>query len=750
MKRNLYIIIILALLTTAATSKSLLGHLAQAGSVSRTASGVELAEAADPTDLIAAIVELESPSLLAHQASKSAGTLQRRMTEFDTADALAYESQLFAEQQDFKSRAAIVSPEMRVRTEMRKLANAVAIEVSAENLGRIATMPGVRRVELVQQVHATLSASVSLIGAPALWDKLGGPAGAGDGVKIAILDTGIDASHPMFSDEGFVSPPGFPRGDATTSNNKVIVAKAFIRSGSNPADENGHGTNVAAIAAGNANTMSPIGPLSGVAPRAFLGNYRVLDREGNGTTDLVSRALEEALADGFDIVNMSLSGDAGSSFGFLDRAVESAVSAGMIVVVAAGNDGAAGEMSIGSPGIVPSVITVGATTNSHVISPMVSVVSPAPVSPDIKGIPSTVGTGSLSSFETPIGPVAYVDVASVDGQKRGCESLPAGSLSGKIALIERGNCLFTEKVNAAHAAGAVAVIVYNKSVLEGNDGGEQLIEMDVEGTEIPSVFIPRSAGIALSEWSKSHPDAQVSIAAKGSIEFTPDFVPAFSARGPSLLGALKPDLVAPGTFIYAGALREFIADGITDPSGFANATGTSQATPHVAGSAALLTQLHPLWTPSQIKSALMSSANSEIFNNASKTVKADILDMGAGRIDLARAANISTTFSPVSLSFGINKLKKTLTLNADLSITNVVGEPGSFSINVRQLNPGEGVTVTPSASSVSLAPGQTATVKVTISARKTAKKRDYTGFIVVADAQGKSASVPYWVRFFKK
>ena len=750
MKRNLLTILIIVLLTAIAADPSLVARLAQAGNDSR-ASGAGAAGAAQTTDAVAAIVELESPSLFDRWSHRPAGVPKDLVKEFETADALAHESILAAEQQDFKSRAEVISPAMRVRMEMRKLANAVAIEAPADDLERIAAMPGVRRVEPVRRVRATLSASVPLIGAPALWDRLGGPSAAGDGVKIAILDTGIDVTNPMFSDDGYVSPQGFPRGVAAMSNNKVIVAKAFIGSNNtNPADENGHGTNVAAIAAGNGNTLSPLGPLSGVAPRAFLGNYRVLDRDGSGTTDLVARALEEALADGFDVANLSLSGDADNGLSFLDRAVESAVSAGMTVVVAAGNNGAAGEMSVGTPGIAPSVITVGATTNSHVVSPLVSVVSPLPVSADLKAIPSAIGTGGLSPLETSIGPLPYVDVASLDGRRRGCEPLPAGSLAGRIALVERGNCLFVEKLNVAEAAGALAVIVYNKSVSEGADGGDQLVDMDVEGTGIPSVFIPRSAGLALREWSESHPDARISISAKGSLEFTADYVPPFSGRGPSTIGALKPDLAAPGTFIYAGALRELVVDGVTDPSGFATATGTSQATPHVAGAAALLKQLHPSWTPAQIKSALMSSANTEIFANEDKAAKADVLEMGAGRIDLARAANVNTTFDPPSLSFGVRKLKKSATLDADLRITNVANDPASFTVSIRQLNPGEGVTVTPSDTSVSLAQGQTAIVKVTISARKVAKKRDYTGFIVLTDGQGRSASVPYWVRFVKK
>jgi subtilisin family serine protease len=130
---------------------------------------------------------------------------------------------------------------------------------------------------------------------------------------------------------------------------------------------------------------------------------------------------------------------------------------------------------------------------------------------------------------------------------------------------------------------------------------------------------------------------------------------------------LKPDLVAPGEQIYSGAITANNPDGVSDPSGFAAVSGTSQATPHVAGGAALLKQLHPTWTPLQIKSALISSANTAVFTDSTKTVTTGVLDDGGGREDLALASSVSATFSPASLSYGfLSVLAQPVTVSKDL------------------------------------------------------------------------------------
>jgi minor extracellular serine protease Vpr len=481
----------------------------------------------------------------------------------------------------------------------------------------------------------------------------------------------------------------------------------------------------------------------------------VLNKRGSGPSDLIARALEEAVNDGFDVANLSLGSSADPTLDLLALAVENAVAAGMVVVVSAGNSGDQGRATIGTPGIAPSAITVGSTSNAHIVGPgaAVSVSGGAPAS--LTNIKSTQGDGASGSVgQFMVGPLPGVDVNALDAGGRGCGGLPGGSLAGKIALVERGNCNFSDKVNNAGAAGAVATIIFNKDLSEGSDGGDNLIFMSVPGTTIPSVFITRATGLALRDWLQTHPNAPVTIAPIPLADFpaTADALSSFSSRGPSALGALKPDVSAPGDPVYSGAIKTANNSGVSDPSGFAAVSGTSQAAPHVAGSAALLLQLNPSWTPAQIKSALTSSADIQVFADSTASSTAGVLETGGGRIDLAKAGLATATFLPTNISFGFIKFKKKdVTRSMEVQIANVGGAQNKFTIAVEELNPGVGFTVTPSADSTTLAAGQSSTFSISVHATgKVAQRRDYTGYIVVTDESSSVLRLPYWVLLAKK
>ncbi|MCU1268107.1 MAG: peptidase and in, kexin, sedolisin [Acidobacteria bacterium] len=706
----------------------------------------ELQRVLSSAETATVIMELEGEPVVVHQKNLFADEEQK--FDLNSPQAAAYESQLAAQQENFKDLARKLSPNLRVIAELRTLLNAISIEAPGTDLAAIATLPGVKQVHLRKQYHVELNTSVPLINAPAAWAKVGGSGSAGQGIRIAILDTGIDKSNPLFADAGFTAPAGFPRGNLSFTNNKIIVAKAYLQgTGATPLDQNGHGTNVAGIAAGDFNTSSPLAPLSGVAPHAFLGNYRVLDSSGTGFDDLIANALQDALADGFDVANLSLGGPATTSLGLLDQAVENAVSAGMTVVIAAGNTGDSGPGTIESPGVAPSAITVGASSNAHVVGPGANITVSG-----LSTIGGTVGQGGAASsnLSSTLGPAVYVDA---DPAGRGCAGLPAGSLTGKIALLERGNCSFATKVSAASSAGAGAAIIYNKSISEGSDGGDTIIIMDVSGppaATIPSLFVSRTNGLALVNWLGSHAGAQATLTPVALIDLSnpADVLSSFSSRGPSSLRALKPDLVAPGEQIYSGAITASNPDGVSDPSGFAAVSGTSQATPHVAGAAALLKQLHPTWTPLQIKSALISSANNAVFTDSTKTVNAGVLDDGGGRADLSLASSVKATFAPASLSYGyVSVGAQPVQIGKDLQITNQSGGPNTYAISFQNLNPGTGISLSASASPVSPAAGQSTTVTITVNASGGAAAGDRTGYVVITDQNSQVLRVPYWVRF---
>jgi minor extracellular serine protease Vpr len=700
---------------------------------------------------VRAIIELEGAPVVERQRRQVSIMQRGQRADFASAEAVAIESELRGEQENFKARARLIAPALRVRTELRALVNAVSVEARGTEIAALSALPGVKRVELVREFHKLLDSSVPLINAPAMWERLGGPSNAGAGVKIAILDTGIDITNPLFSDAGYHAPSGFPRfnnDSQSFTNDKVIVAKSFIDStNSDPSaiDEDGHGSNVAGIAAGNFGTLTPLGLVSGVAPKAYLGNYRVLDKSGNGTDDLIAAALDEAVRDGFDVANMSLGGDATSQLDLLSRAVEMAVADGMVVAVAAGNSGASGvddQMTIGSPGIAPSAITVASITNAHFVGAAALVNGPAPVPANLASMIIAPGAGSSVHFDGSYANLLLADISKA----RGCNALQPGSLAGKIALVERGDCNFSDKVNNAEAAGAKAVIVYNKAISEGADGGDNLLTMLVDGTTIPSALVTRTNGLALKAFIRANAGATVSILPRFAAPQASDVVSTFSSRGPSSVEALKPDIAAPGDNIYSATITS------DDPSGFSAVRGTSQATPHVAGAAALVVQQHPTWRPAQVKSALMSSAATGVFTTSDKVTNAGLLAMGAGRVDLAHAATVSATFEPASLSFGILKLKKqAVATSLNFTITNTSDQPAAFTFNIQSLDPGDGFSATmATATAVTLAPGQSTSATLAINAVKSAAKRDYTGFVNVTDSQGQTMRIPFWVRFVKK
>jgi minor extracellular serine protease Vpr len=744
---SIALVLALALISTPVLTWSSSGVKAQ----NRTTDGPPVVQTSHARPgFVSAIFTLVSDPVVTYMNSVRPAEERGGRIQLETVEAVNYESRLIAEQDSFRSRAALVSPNMRVVTQLRKLANAVSIEAPRAEIANIAALPGVRRVELTRQFHKTLDQSVPLIKAPALWAKLGGSSVAGQGIKIAILDTGIDTTNPLFSDAGFVPPPGFPRGAPFFVNNKVIAARAFLPdTGASPLDEDGHGTNVAGIAAGDLNTPTPIGLVSGVAPQAFLGNYRVLDATGSGPDDLIALGLETALSDGFDVANMSVGGPATDRLDFLSEAVENAVAAGMVVVIAAGNAGDA-AMTITAPGIAPHAITVGASSNAHIVGSQVSVAGAAGASSGLTNIPAIPGIECVDAISGTFGPLPLFDVSQLDGKKRGCrrKRLPGGSLAGKLALVERGTCTFTDKINDLAQAGASGAIVFNKDISEGSDGGDNLVTMDTTGTDIPSVFISQSTGLSLKAWLGTHPGAQVAIAPGSQFAKRPDLLTAFSSRGPSSIGGLKPDVTAPGEFIYSGAIKTCNPSGTSDPSGFTSDSGTSQATPHVSGSVALLKQLNPAWTPAQIKSALVSTANPDVFLESDSTMRGGVLGAGAGRVDLSRAFTVGATFQPASLSFGFHKLGgAAMSLGSSFTITNVTSSQSTFTLTVQSLDPDPGVTAGLSSQSINLAPGQTQSVTLNISANASAPSRDYTGLVIVTGPDGQALLVPYWVGF---
>jgi uncharacterized protein (TIGR03437 family) len=632
--------------------------------------------------------------------------------------------------------------------------NALLVRATPEQLEALRGLPGVESVLAAPEMRLFLDAAVPLVRAPEAWalPAIGGEANAGRGIKIAIIDTGIDQTHPMFRDSGLQVPAGYPKGDTQamisgSTNSKVIVARDFT-GGKSAADVDGHGTFVAGIAAGDrVQSVSPSASISGVAPKAYLGNYRVISNE-SASSHAVMDAIDAAVRDGMDVINLSV----GSSEPIppeqdpYARLVQNANAVGVVVVAASGNSGPAAR-TVSSPASLPAVLAVGATSNARLFSGTVIVASadglPASLA-RISGFP-----GSQPVFKAVFGPAPLADVSALDPSALAClpsASLPSGvvlaprSLSSQVALIKRGLCTFTEKIQNATAAGAVGALIYNNV-----DDTPPL--MDTRDAQIPSMIISKAEGEALARFLAGR-RAQASFDPTLSAwPATSDVLARFSSRGPAggSTQPVKPDVVAPGRFILSAAQNQNPNGDIYSLSGYAAGDGTSMSTPMVAGAAALVKQAHPGYTPDQTKSALVNTAVPISTSEDGAPISAQ--NSGAGRLNVLAALTTSLLAQPTALSFATHAPRSTFRASQPLKITNVGAAADTLTLRIVPRQPHPSVIVELDNSALSLAPTQSAQVLVTLYNTGFTQTVAEGSINIASQAPGKSINVPYWVSY---
>ena len=571
--------------------------------------------------------------------------------DFSSSSVKSYRAQLASVRNDFKQWLRANAPATRVNTEFDVALNAVSVELNGTQLGKLLEAPQVASAQY-QGLHrkAAEDADLALVSAPQAWAVGGGAANAGAGVKVAIIDSGIAIENPCFSDAGYA--PQRQIGDTRFTNNKVIAAKVFGNKAKNssltpapgePTDQH-HGTHVAGMAACNANTPAVVGgvltyAMSGVAPHALLGNYNVFpgDFVEVRDEDLVD-AMEEAYEDGFDVINMSIGGGSAGLKTLDETAVNNLDQAGVVVAVAAGNGGP-GHFTVESPGKAERALTAGAATVGHFMSAAISAGGAT-----FHGRP-----GDLATAETDVtGNLAVLTAAptnSATGLSTACDALPAGSLTGQIAVVSRGTCFFSVKARNAEAAGAAAIVIVN------NIAGDPII-MGTDGLasqpEIPAYMVSLSEGLVLKTKTGS---ATVSAALSYFFSGNNDKISDFSGQGPTNVDfRVKPDLVAPGENIISSWPAKDCA-GVVTCFGFMQ--GTSMASPHLAGAAAVVLSTHPAWSSAQVRSAIVNSADEGTLRHwATFEPLSDPLVNGAGRLNVLSAVNAKVALDPVSVSFG--------------------------------------------------------------------------------------------------
>lgn len=659
-----------------------------------------------------------------------------RKLDKKSANALGYARHLSEKRAAFKAFLRSNAASAVVEAEYDTTINGVAITLSGRDLQAALNAPGVKSVSVDREFRPAMNISRGLIGGVEIDAALtaAGKGPAGQGMKVGIIDTGIEDTHPFFDPATYTAPAGFPIADspsnlAACTSAKVIVARAYPKppGADSCIDTNGHGTHVAGTVAGNTGTPATvqgvaITGLSGVAHRAFLGNYNVFPNlQASARSVEIIRAIEDGVSDGMDVLNMSLGGgvhqpEQGDP---LAQAVNSAAEAGVVVAVAAGNSGP-GLFTVESPGNASGALTAAASTNPHFVGILVTfgaTTVPAALGQFGDFVPAL--TAPLANWNN------TAATALAGAATQACTPIAAGTHTGQIVVIDRGVCTFTTKVRNAESAGAAAVLVVN------NVAGDPVAMAQDGTTPVPTIdaaMAGRANRGALRAAAATNTSATVDGTTPDefvtSLNLTPggatqnaDIIAGFSSRGPVPFDErLKPDVSAPGVNVLSSTV-----DPLTPGFDWAFFQGTSMATPHLAGSAALIKQLHPTWTPEQIKSALSSRAKRPVWDHVTGLAPVSAIVRGGGRVNLDTAKDVNVTFSPPNFSFGQVKPKnEAQSVSRSLTFTNVTSSSLEWSItpipSCAVLIGGSVVTVatfTVSSTSGSVAAGNSVTVVVT-------------------------------------
>ena len=684
-----------------------------------------------------------------------------------------------AQQKTFRSTAP---KDVKVTDSYSKVWNGVAVKAEDKDLEKILKARNVKAVfpvlnvqrpeepaqkpEQKDGVKPALFTAGDLTGIPYAHKELGL---TGKGIKIGIIDTGIDIDHPAFGGSG--TP-----GSATFPTSKVIAGYDFVGdkynndSGSNaydpnpkpdpvPNDCNNHGTHVASIAAGNDKARK----LQGVAPDAKLGVYRVFGCNGHTGNDVILAAMERAAADGMDVVNMSLGADLASWPNYPTAAAADAMAdSGIVVTASAGNEGESGVFSTSVPSVARKAISVGSVDSGETSSITFR-------GPDGKLVPYDSVAGS------PWPPNAgKVELATYpDGKKTGGVDLPGTPFKGKAVLISLGgNSAADQKFTAAEKDGAAAVIFYDESdsvapVFEIAEGKPRpkLPAIQIKYAEAKKLETTIAAGPASIEWT----DQEFAIPRKdgGLVAFNSSF-------GLAADLTVKPDVLAPGESVYAAIPTKKQGD-----NAYRFRYGTSMASPHAAGAAALLLQSNTALNPGDVRTVLQNTGKSVTFaalesHGFDRTAKEPIHRQGAGLINVPAAVAqahshakitsdaVPSTVTPSKISLGdtdsndpteltiANRSNKevTYTLSSDVSPVGTAG-PNQFPSYFAGLN----TKVSFSSEKVTVPANSTRKVKATVTPpstyteKGTAKKLPwptvYGGYLVLKGSNNTVQHIPF-------
>ncbi len=593
------------------------------------------------------------------------------------------------------------SDRVQIKRDLR-IIDAISADVSPSILDGLLDSSAVKRIFPDEKVYALLDTSVPQINATAVWqlqDANGNPV-TGKGVVVAILDTGVDYTHPDL-------------GGCKGFGCKVIDGYDFVNDDWDPMDNDGHGTMVAGIIAAS-------GALKGVAPDAELLVYKVLepseDGPASGDTSDVIAGIGDAIKDGADIICMSLGGELDRTDDALASAVNRAVESGVIVVAAAGNDGPY-IGTIYSPASYENVIAVGSVGTDTMKQFNLEVVSE---------------NKTLDAYHMQHSPLVNISGELAYAELGYPENFSNQSFTGKIALIKRGGLsgdllYFYEKVRNAYDAGAIGVVIFNNELglFRGELADEN--ETPLEST-IPAFSFSQKDGVYLLDLMNR---TTVVVRLNQTQDVDYDTISFFSSLGPGSGYTIKPDIVAPGAGINSTAIN-----------GGYNATheGTSLAAPHVAGACALLLQLHPDWTPEMMKAALMNTAQDLGYPTFMQ---------GAGRVDVSKAATVDFIALPPSITSttddyanAVITVRNIRNYSIPLNVSIIREEEIDFDFGQVNVTSPINIDITPT---LTLGPGESRPINLYVTLPEVKSNVHFCGLIAI-NSTNTSIAVPFAFR----
>jgi hypothetical protein len=758
------------------------------------------------------IVILREPSLAMFKGDSKRSALpknERGKVDFDSPQAKAYEAHLDKVQRNFLGKASAmlgrnIAP-AGDQYRFKHALNGFALALTADEAAKLAEQPEVLLVEANRYEYINDDRGAPLINAPQVWSGAAtGVAKRGEGVIVGVIDSGANLGSPSFAAvspldlvngqpyrhvnpygagrfRGFCDPTNPLNNPARDLCNDKLIAgwdymdpllpPAQLRNGRlNPnrgtegsgfEDENSHGSHTASTAAGNPRTGVISGAtvnLTGVAPRAnviiYDACYTRFDNVGPCPFAATTASINQAVADGVDVINYSIGGGTAPWSDATSLAFLGAHNAGVFISASAGNSGP-GAGTTGHR--QPWVTTVAASTTDRSgfgffagYAGQTGAIGRSVVNPATGGAPSSVITATIAAplavspnFNRTVPPLPTLNGTPDDG----CDAYPAGTFTGKIALVRRGTCGFAVKVDNARAAGAVAVIISNSGI-DGNNGDFLGNVAGPPQATIPTVTISFTAAAALIPFAAANPTTnyEIRFPAEG-VATTPDVLAAFSSRGPSNFEVMKPDVTGPGVAILADYARFNPATGRGDPAGNNNIgllSGTSMSSPHNAGAAALLASLYPTWTPMEIKSALVTTG---VTNGVLKETGApsDPFDRGGGRVDVATAARVGLVMNETAANFTaanpatggrpeqlnmphFQNLNAQGTVTFNRTVKSVATAPVTYTVSVAGLPAGIATT---SASTFTIAPGATQALSLSVNVTSLSQSANTFGQLVL-------------------